>query len=451
MIIGLVLLAELAPRTEAQSVPSGIRLSTFSEDITIPIGHRCMGILPQKSIQIADPLEARGLVLRSDALPIVLVALDWCEVRNGSYEEWRRSLAEAAQTTPERVLVASLHQHDAPVVDADAAKLLEDVGLTDELFAKGFHQEALQRVSDAVRKSLAQEQRVTHIGTSHAIVENIASNRRMVSSNGTVQFSRGSSSGRDAVFSRRRGWGDRSSPANHFLLERGSVSIGNALVRNAPDELLRQRVVSADFVGLARRLRQQETKKTFQIYFSGCSGDVTAGKYNDGTPESRAGLIQRLHEAMVRSSDAVEKIPLTAMHFRKSSLRLDYASKAELAADVLQKQLKDASVKTETRILAAMGLASRRRVEQGLAIDFPCVDLGATQVVLFPGESFVGFQLMAQRLSPNRPVFPIGYGECWPGYVPTEKAFQDGFGDSWIWVAPGSEAKIEQSLREVLR
>ncbi len=366
--------------------------------------------------------------------------------KNGD-DRWRKQ----PRPLPNGSLVASLHQHDAPVVDADAAKLLEDVGLTDELFAKGFHQEALQRVSDAVRKSLAQEQRVTHIGTSHAIVENIASNRRMVSSNGTVQFSRGSSSGRDAVF--RDAEDGEIDPAlrtisfwneDQCLLEMHSYA-------THPMSFYGKGVVSADFVGLARRLRQQETKKTFQIYFSGCSGDVTAGKYNDGTPESRAGLIQRLHEAMVRSSDAVEKIPLTAMHFRKSSLRLDYASKAELAADVLQKQLKDASVKTETRILAAMGLASRRRVEQGLAIDFPCVDLGATQVVLFPGESFVGFQLMAQRLSPNRPVFPIGYGECWPGYVPTEKAFQDGFGDSWIWVAPGSEAKIEQSLREVLR
>ena len=110
------------------------RLTTFSEDITIPIGHRCMGILPQKSVRVADPLEARGFVLRGASLPIVVVALDWCEVRNGAYDRWRQVLADAAGTTRERVLVCSLHQHDAPVIDSDAASLLREVGLENELY-----------------------------------------------------------------------------------------------------------------------------------------------------------------------------------------------------------------------------------------------------------------------------------------------------------------------------
>ena len=40
--------------------------------------------------------------------------------------------------------------------------------------------------------------------------------------------------------------------------------------------------VSADFLGLARKRRQADDPKVFQIYASGCSGNVTAGKYNDG-------------------------------------------------------------------------------------------------------------------------------------------------------------------------
>ena len=42
--------------------------------------------------------------------------------------------------------------------------------------------------------------------------------------------------------------------------------------------------VSADFVGMARKRRQADTPKVFQMYASGCSGNVTAGKYNDGDP-----------------------------------------------------------------------------------------------------------------------------------------------------------------------
>ena len=51
--------------------------------------------------------------------------------------------------------------------------------------------------------------------------------------------------------------------------------------------------VSADFIGLARRRRQEDLPGVFQIYVSGCSGNITAGKYNDGAPENRAVLADR--------------------------------------------------------------------------------------------------------------------------------------------------------------
>ena len=44
--------------------------------------------------------------------------------------------------------------------------------------------------------------------------------------------------------------------------------------------------VSWDFVGIARDLQQREFPGVFQIYVSGCSGDVTAGRYNDGSPRT---------------------------------------------------------------------------------------------------------------------------------------------------------------------
>ena len=75
------------------------RLAAFSTDVTIPLGHRCMGILPTKAKEIVDPLEARGFVLLSDEKPVVLVAVDWCEIRNGAYDQWREAIATAAGTT----------------------------------------------------------------------------------------------------------------------------------------------------------------------------------------------------------------------------------------------------------------------------------------------------------------------------------------------------------------
>ncbi len=93
------------------------RISAFSVDVTIPLGHRCMGLLPTKSKEIVDPLQAHGFVLQGPDKPVVLVAVDWCEIRNEAYDRWRNVIAEAVGIESERVLVSSLHQHDAPVSD----------------------------------------------------------------------------------------------------------------------------------------------------------------------------------------------------------------------------------------------------------------------------------------------------------------------------------------------
>jgi hypothetical protein len=75
--------------------------------------------------------------------------------------------------------------------------------------------------------------------------------------------------------------------------------------------------------------------------------------------------------------------------------------------------------------------------------------LGIAKLMLFPGESFVGYQFIAQEYSPNVPVIPVGYGECWTGYIPTDAAFGDGFHESWLWAGEGSEAAIREALKAV--
>ncbi len=167
LLAGHTLLEPAAAAAEPVSSP-GFRLATFSADVTIPLGHRCMGILPTKSQRIVDPLYAHGFVLWGGGDPIVLCAVDWCEIRNGAYDHWRDALAEAAGTSRERVLVCALHQHDAPVVDQGAGKLLEGVGLKGELYDEEFHDATVRRVATALKDSLATAKPVTHLGLGEA-------------------------------------------------------------------------------------------------------------------------------------------------------------------------------------------------------------------------------------------------------------------------------------------
>jgi hypothetical protein len=427
------------------------RLAAFHTDVTIPLNHRCMGILPTKSQQIVDPLEVHGFVLLGADKPIVLAAVDWCEIRNGAYEQWRTALAEAAGTTADRVLVSSLHQHDAPVVDREAQEMLNANGMINELYDVQFHERCLRDVAKAVAESLPHAVPVTHVATGQARVEQVASNRRVVTSDGQVTFNRGSrSAGDPALRDAAEGEIDPYLKTLSFWNGEQAILALHAYATH-PMSYYGQGGVSADFVGLARRLRSQDDPNVAQIYVSGCSGDVTAGKYNDGSPAMRGALADRLYQAMKSAWQTSDRAELTSVELRTTTLELPFRDDPQLKRDVLKATLEDKEADERDRILAAMALSSLNRVEAGKPIDVSCIDFGSAQLVLLPGESFVGYQLLAQKLRGDKFVVTIGYGECWPGYIPTDAAFADHFTDVWLWVNPGCESRMKAALLRVMK
>ena len=115
-------------------------VGTFTADISPPLGHPLCGgwIDPVRGQD--DPLEAVGIVLLGCGAPVVLCALDWCEIRNDAYLKWRQVLADAAHTTIERVHVHAVHQHNAPIADINAEKIIQNNNGSSILDLKYFDQ-----------------------------------------------------------------------------------------------------------------------------------------------------------------------------------------------------------------------------------------------------------------------------------------------------------------------
>ncbi|HZY86270.1 MAG TPA: hypothetical protein VFE78_15665, partial [Gemmataceae bacterium] len=80
-----------------------LHLAAFRCDVTPPPGHPLCGGWIEPVRAVDDPLRAVGVVLLGPAAPVVLCAVDWCGIRNDAHLAWRRALADAAHTTPERV------------------------------------------------------------------------------------------------------------------------------------------------------------------------------------------------------------------------------------------------------------------------------------------------------------------------------------------------------------
>lgn len=446
----LLLIAMVSAWLTAADARAEYRLATFRVDVTCPIGHPLLGRRQGIAKTIADPLYAHGFVLLGAGAPIALVAVDWCEIRNGAYDHWRDLLATAAGTSTERVILCAVHQHDAPLADLGAERLLAEVGLGGEMCDVAFFRQTGQRIADALRHSLPRAQRITHLGLGQARVQSIASNRRVVLADGSVTFRRGSNGAADRI-NRQADDGliDPWLKTISFWDGQRPVAALNAYAVH-PMSYYGRGEVSADFVGLARKRHAADTAPAFQMYVSGCSGDVTAGKYNDASPANRPRLADRLYQALRLAWKNTRVQPLERVDFRTTRLDLEFRKDVEFSEHAMRRVLENRETNRKARVLAAMGLSTRNYLSRGPSIEMPCIDFGPAQIVLFPGESFVGYQLLAQKMRPDSFVMSIGFGQCWTGYLPTQAAFADGFQGFWLWVAPGAEPRIQQALGRVL-
>lgn len=446
LLAGLLFLLA-APFARAESFD---RLAIFSADVTPPLGHPCMGGGIRPVERVDDPLYVHGFALLGDGKPVVLAAVDWCEIRNDAYERWREVLAEAAGTDKERVLVTSLHQHDAPIADLEAQRLLDAAKAKGKICDLAFHEKTVQRVAQALRASLKSPRRITHLGTGQAKVEQIASNRRYVTADGKPHHNRMSATRDAKIRAEEEGTIDPWLKTLSFW-DGDRPVLALSVYATHPMSYYGKGGVSADFVGLARKRRQADDPQVTQLYASGCSGNVTAGKYNDGSAENRPVLADRIYRAMSQAWRNTQRRPLGDVTFRCAKLRLEPRDGPGFTVADLQERLKN-DKQPFGQCLAALGLSWRKRADAGATIDVPALDWGDAQLVLLPAESYVEYQLLAQKLRPDSFVVVLGYGECAPGYVPTEQAVRENDANlhDWNWVASGSEQRMTRVLRQVL-
>ena len=185
----VVAAAALAANTNADA--SDLKIATFQADVTPPIGAvLCHGnVDPAK--EIVDPLLARGIVLLGEGQPIVLCAMDWVGVGNSGMTPSATPSPRPSGTTPDRVAVHCLHQHDAPGCDFEADDILVPHKLGGKLFDPAFARKTIARVAAAVAKATknprAGDPRRRRQGQGRG---QVASNRRVMGPDGKVKYVR---------------------------------------------------------------------------------------------------------------------------------------------------------------------------------------------------------------------------------------------------------------------
>jgi len=430
-----------------------VRIATFQADITPPLGSPlCHGGV-SNVVSVVDPLTARGVVLlAAKQKPIVLCAVDWVVNSNSGYDEWRKALAEAAGTTVERVAVHTLHQHDTPGCDFSTEDLLAAQGLTNKFSNVPFAHEAIARTARAACEAVRQPKTVTHVGVGQAKVKQFASNRRVPGPDGKVKYVRMSACRDPKVRAEPEGVIDPFVRVLSFW-DGDQPRAVLSYYATHPQSYYGKGGVSADTVGMARAIREAALPGVPHIHFDGAGGNVTAGKYNDGSPENRPVLAQRLARGLEEAWKATRKSPLRAADIEWRVEPVALPLREELADDApAVKLLADTTANFRERARAARQLAWSRRCKAGHRIDLSCLWLGPARVLHMPGELFVEYQLAAQRMRPDAMVCMAAYGDDGCGYIGTEIAYSQGGYETGpvSQVAPHVERVLMDAMKSLL-
>ncbi|MGC8642708.1 MAG: hypothetical protein ACP5XB_22855 [Isosphaeraceae bacterium] len=444
-----ILICFLALTRSSLAAETPLKAGVFAVDASPAVGSP-LAYDPTK--EVTWPLSCKGVVLLGKGEPIVLCAVDWIGIGNDGNRDFRKALADAVGTTPERVAVHTLHQHDAPHCDFSADKLLEGYGINQKVFDAAFAREVIARAAQAARAAALQARPVTQLGLGEARIDKVASNRRILGPDGKVKYVRYTSCPDPVI---------RNQPVGTIdpMLKMISLWEGDKPIvvltyyATHPQSYYRTGGANPDFPGMARDAREKATGVP-HIHFDGAGGNIGAGKWNDGSHQNRQILADRVADGMARAWKSSTKAPVTADDLGWESIAVELPVAPRLDEAKLLAVLENKSASIRERGDAANDLVWLRRCLKHDTIDVACLRLGRARVLHLPGELFVEYQLAAQKLRGDLFVALAAYGDYAPGYIGTEVAYPQGgyeTGPKASLVAPSVERVLMRAIKQLLR
>jgi hypothetical protein len=317
-------------------------------------------------------------------------------------------------------------------------------------FDGGFHREVVQRAARAIKGAIVSAQPATHYGWGVAPVKEVASNRRILGPDGKVRAVRYTATKDAALRAEPEGVIDPEVALLSFWNEGRPVAVLSYYACH-PQSYYRTGVPSPDFPGIARLIRGQAVPEALHVHFNGAGGNIGAGKYNDGDPENRLALAQRLADGMKRAWAGTEKHPLTGADVGWEAVPVKLPLAPHLRQENLIKDLRTEPARGY--VSKADQLAWVIRCQAGQAIDIACLRVGRSRVLHLPGEPFVEYQLAAKRMRPDLHLTMAAYGDYGPAYIGTTAAYSEGGYETSANasnVAPEVEPILMEAMKRLL-
>jgi hypothetical protein len=431
-------------------------LRTFHVDVTPPVDMVVCG-WHTPGVAIESPIELRGIILSANGTHYVMAAIDYCYMIGRSHERFERALAEGAGIPVEQATIHSDHTHDAPMMNEQAHAVIDDVypdgpRLHDEAYFSRTLEQASIAVHDALAKPGAAVDGVAF--TKHR-VEKFGATRRVIDENGNchIRWSR-SNTFPQWMIDYPEGRIDPDLSMITFFERRKPIAC-MSFYASHPQVSCGRLTWSSDTIGVARHLFESHNPGVFPIYFTGCAGDVTAGKYT--TPYLKRDQYvfgSRLFDAMQAAFEKSHPQPLESIGWVNSVNPVPLGAIPQ-PADYFESIIANPASTSKDRYLAALKL--RRLRENIFEYPFRLSRLALNDVgaLFMPTELIVDYQLYAQEMSKRqlRELAVSAYGDSMLDYTAIDISFEQGgyeVDERWTEVGPGIEQPIKDTILEIV-
>ncbi|MGZ0169019.1 MAG: carbohydrate-binding family 9-like protein [Planctomycetales bacterium] len=448
LIVGLIVVSFLRVPQESLA-DDKLQVATFSADITPPLGQPVgLGFIP--ILKTAEhPLLARGILLKDSGVSCVICTLDWMEVHNESYDFLREAIGKAAGVPASNVALQSLHQHTAPAISTAALRLQLEETSPRRIATAEYLLDVAKKIAAAIRDSQENWQNVTSIGTGKAKVERVASNRRLERADGSIQGRSSNTKKSPALRELDEGLIDPWVRTVSFESSDDAIAQLHYYASH-PQSFYGDGRATYDVPGMIRE-RLETNGGAFQVYVTGCGGDVAYGKYNNGSLEARTELTARLQSGIEQSIASLTQHPVKPMQWSVEPVRFPFRTDDAYSESASRSILRDPKASEAQTRKAAIALAWIERARSRRPVELSCLSIGEVQMLHLPGEPFVQFQLAAQKMRPDHFVCVAGYGDCGMGYIGGDRIFTDrgGYEQTYSFAGPCEELFLS-SIRKVL-
>lgn len=420
-------------------------------DITPPLGAELSGYFYARHASgVLDPLEINAVAVSNGTDTAILMAIDFIGIRMNYMDRIRDLVSERTGVPAENVLVAALHQHTSCCLSDDRSTNLTDKAYIDVL---------LRKFADAAKLAMDDLKDAVMCAAAREVAEPIAFVRRYFTADGGVATNPSSK----LVLTGRCDEADNTVRLVRFRRENAKdIAIVNFSTH--PD-VIGGDLMSADWPGFTRRFVEADNPDVSCLFFTGCQGDSNHYDYFKPKEQRLKGeryehsryMGRTVADAVKAAWDSTEEVGGDAISGRieivyNRTNTQDIEKYDEYKAWYSDYEAGKIEPKPHiTELAYASRIIKLRTSPIFRPVPLTVISIGGAAFVGFGGEAFTAYGQAVRDLAPGKFVMCAVCANGYEGYLPTQKAFeQGGYESKSSLFTPTLEQEILDTLKEML-